>query len=112
MRFVCDALDGRAWFQIEAEGEAALESDLMNHAVEKHFRQAREHARMSYVPPSGSYIEQDIGLCCKVSFPSLWVPVSPWNPYTHFRTSPSKTELCNRARWSAPVCASRGRPGS
>ena len=34
----------------------------MQHAVEKHFRQAREHAKMSYVPPSGSYIEQDIGL--------------------------------------------------
>jgi hypothetical protein len=62
MRFVCDAPHGQAWFQIETEAEAALESDLMNHAVEKHFRQAREHARMSYVPPSGSYIEQDIGL--------------------------------------------------
>ena len=62
MQFVCDAPHGQAWFQIETEAEAALESDLMNHAVEKHFRQAREHARMSYVPPSGSYIEQDIGL--------------------------------------------------
>ena len=39
-----------------------VQSDLMGHAVEKHFRQAREHARMSYVPPSGSYIERDIGL--------------------------------------------------
>src|SRR5215210_8788943 len=62
MRYVCDAPDGKAWFLIETEGEAALESDLMGHAVEKHFRQAREHAKMSYVPPSGSYIEQDIGL--------------------------------------------------
>ena len=63
MRYVCDAPDGKAWFLIETEGEAALESDLMGHAVEKHFRQAREHARMSYVPPSGSsYIERDIGL--------------------------------------------------
>ena len=34
----------------------------MNHAVEKHFRQAREHAIATYVPPSGSYIEQNIGL--------------------------------------------------
>jgi hypothetical protein len=62
MRYVCDAPDGKAWFLIETEGEAALESDLMGHAVEKHFRQAREHARMSYVPPSGAYIERDIGL--------------------------------------------------
>ena len=62
MRFVCDAPRGHAWFQIETEAEAALESDLMNHAVEKHFRQAREHAIATYVPPSGSYIEENIGL--------------------------------------------------
>src|SRR3954454_4716924 len=62
MQYVCEAPGGKAWFLIETEGEAALESDLMGHAVEKHFRQAREHARMSYVPPSGSYIERDIGL--------------------------------------------------
>ena len=62
MRYVCDAPDGKTWFQIETEAEAALESDLMNHVVEKHFRQAREHTKSSYVPPSGSYIERDIGL--------------------------------------------------
>src|SRR5690349_20039748 len=62
MWFVCDAPDGKAWFQIETEAEAVLESDLMGHAIDKHFRQAREHAKRSYVPPSGSYIEQDIGL--------------------------------------------------
>src|SRR3954466_4458838 len=62
MQFVCDAPGGQAWFQIETEAEAALESDLMNHAVEKHFRQAREHAATTYVPPSGSSIERDIGL--------------------------------------------------
>ena len=62
MPFVCDAPGGKTWFQIETEAEAALESALMQHAVEKHFRQAREHAKMSYVPPSGAYIEQDIGL--------------------------------------------------
>ena len=62
MRFVCDAPGGQAWFQIETEAEAALESDLMKHAVENHFRQAREHAATTYVPPSGSYIEQNIGL--------------------------------------------------
>ena len=62
MQYMCDAPDGKAWFLIETEGEAALESDLMGHAVEKHFRQAREHAATTYVPPSGSYIERDIGL--------------------------------------------------
>src|SRR3954462_1787646 len=62
MRFVCDAPDQKTWFQIETEGEAARESDLMGHAVEKHFRQAREHAATTYVPPSGSTIERDIGL--------------------------------------------------
>ncbi|HZT47685.1 MAG TPA: hypothetical protein VFA64_06905 [Hyphomicrobiaceae bacterium] len=35
----------------------------MNHAVEKYFRQAYEHAAASYVPPkSGRYFEQNIGL--------------------------------------------------
>src|SRR5215217_6055412 len=62
MRYVCDAPSGKTWFQIETEAEAALESALMGHAVEKLFRQAREHAKTSYVPPSGSYIEQNIGL--------------------------------------------------
>src|SRR5215212_8113351 len=62
MRHVCDAPDGKTWFQIETEVEAARESALMGHAVEKLFRQAREQAKTSYVPPSGSYIEQNIGL--------------------------------------------------
>ncbi len=62
MRFVCDAPGGTTWFQIETEAEAALESDLMGHAVEKHFRQARDQAAASYVPPHGSTIERDIGL--------------------------------------------------
>jgi hypothetical protein len=35
----------------------------MDHAVEKYFRQAYEHAAACYVPPkSGRYIEQNIGL--------------------------------------------------
>ena len=42
MQFVCDTLDGKTWFRIETEGEAAAESDAMSHAVEKHFRQARD----------------------------------------------------------------------
>ncbi len=62
MRFVCDAPDGKTWFAIETEGEAALESDLMGHAVEKHFRQARDRAAATYEPRPGHFVEQNIGL--------------------------------------------------
>jgi len=62
MRYACDAPGGKTWFQIETEGEAAQESDLMSHAVAKHFLQARERAESSYAPRPGPYIEQDIGL--------------------------------------------------
>lgn len=61
MRFVCDAGED-AWFEIETAAEAALESELMAHAVEKHFCQAYEAARASYVPPPVPFLEQDIGL--------------------------------------------------
>jgi hypothetical protein len=62
MQFVCEA-PPKTWFRIETEGEAALESGAMNHAVEKYFKQARDHAATTYVPPkTGSYIEQNIGL--------------------------------------------------
>jgi hypothetical protein len=62
MQFVCDTPDGKTWFRIETEGEAAAESDLMSHAVEKHFRQARDKAAESYKPASGVFFEQNIGL--------------------------------------------------
>ena len=62
MEFVFDASPRATWFRIETVGEAALESDLMNHAVEKHFRTARDHAIATYAPPPGRFIEQDIGL--------------------------------------------------
>ena len=63
MEFVCDAPGSKTWFRIESEGEAMLESRAMNHAVEKHFRQAHDEAAKTYVPPrSGSFIEQNIGL--------------------------------------------------
>ena len=63
MQYVCDAPSSKTWFRIETEAEAALESRVMNHAVEKHFQQAQEQAAKSYIPPrSGSFIEQDIGL--------------------------------------------------
>jgi hypothetical protein len=62
MQYVCDA-PPKTWFRIETEGEAALESRAMNHAVEKYFKQAYEQATKSYVPPRAApYIEQNIGL--------------------------------------------------
>jgi len=61
MQFVCDAPGQKAWFRIETEAEAALESELMRHAVEKHFRRAYEQASQAYRPAPGPYIEQDIG---------------------------------------------------
>jgi hypothetical protein len=34
MRYVCDAPNGKTWFRIETEAEAATESETMRHAVE------------------------------------------------------------------------------
>ncbi len=61
MRFVCDAAGGKAWFRIETEAEAVRESELMRHAVEKHFRRAHEQASQSYKPAPGPFVERDIG---------------------------------------------------
>ena len=62
MQFVCDGPNG-TWFRIETEGEASKESQLMNHAVEKHFRRAAEEAENSFVPPASKWaFEQKIGL--------------------------------------------------
>ena len=66
MRFVCDATGGKAWFRIETEAEAAKESDLMRHAVEKHFRRAYEQASLAYRPAPGPFVEQDIGRAAHV----------------------------------------------
>jgi hypothetical protein len=66
MRYICDAPNGRVWFQLETEAEAAMESDAMNHAVEKHFRQAAEKAAASYKPVSRVSFEQNIGLAAHV----------------------------------------------
>lgn len=60
MQFICDALKGRTWFRIETDVEAAAETRLMRHAVEKHFLNAQQRARRSYVPGPG--LERDIGL--------------------------------------------------
>lgn len=62
MNFVCDAPDNKAWFQIETEAEAILESDAMRHAVEKYFRREEAKARERYQPASCAGIERDIGL--------------------------------------------------
>jgi hypothetical protein len=61
MQYVCDA-PPLTWFRLETIAEAALESQDMDHAVERYFRQAHEQATQSYVPPrTGVYVEQSIG---------------------------------------------------
>ena len=62
MQYICDAPGSTTWFLIETEGEAALESDAMSHAVEKHFRLAWEAAAQSYRSRSSSFVEKNIGL--------------------------------------------------
>lgn len=62
MRFVVDAPNGKSWFRLETEIEAARESELMRHAVEKHFRLEREKAAQTYQPVSKTFFEQEIGL--------------------------------------------------
>jgi hypothetical protein len=62
MRYVCDAPDGKTWFRIETEAEAASESETMRHAVEKYFRKEHEKATQSFQPISKVSFEQEIGL--------------------------------------------------
>ena len=62
MKYVCDALAGKTWFRIETEAEAASESDVMRHAVEKFFRKEQEKATQTFQPLSKVYFEQEIGL--------------------------------------------------
>jgi hypothetical protein len=62
MRYVCDASQGKTWFRIETEAEAAAESETMRHAVEKYFRKEHEKAAASFQPISKVYFEQEIGL--------------------------------------------------
>lgn len=62
MKYVCDAPGGATWFRIETEAEAATESELMRHAVEKFFRKEQEKAIQSFRPASTVYFEQEIGL--------------------------------------------------
>jgi hypothetical protein len=63
MKYVCDAAGGKTWFRIETEAEAAVESELMHHAVEKYFRAEMEKAAATYRPPqSAALFEREIGL--------------------------------------------------
>jgi len=62
MKFICDAPGNKTWFRFETEAEAAHESEIMNHAVEKYFRNERDKATHTYRPVSRIVIEQDIGL--------------------------------------------------
>ena len=72
MEYVCDAPDDKTWFRLMTEAEAVRESELMRHAVEKHFRRERERAADRYQPPSSHFIEQDIG---KESYIQRTMPV-------------------------------------
>jgi hypothetical protein len=62
MKFICDAPGDKVWFRMETETEAARESEMMAHAVEKYFRAERDKAAQSYQPASRILIEQDIGM--------------------------------------------------
>jgi hypothetical protein len=62
MQYVCDAPGGKTWFRIETEAEAAAESAMMRHKVEKYFLQEQERATQTYQPTSSVYIEREIGL--------------------------------------------------
>ncbi len=62
MQFVVDAPNGKTWFRLETEMEAARESEIMRHAVEKYYRLERERASQTYQPPSKTFFEQEIGL--------------------------------------------------
>jgi hypothetical protein len=62
MKFICDAPGDRVWFRIETDAEAARESEMMSHAVEKYFRAEKEKAAQTYRPASRILIEQEIGM--------------------------------------------------
>ena len=62
MQYICDAPPA-TWFRLVTIAEAQEESRLMDHAVERYFREAYEKAQRNYVPPPGGrFIEQNIGL--------------------------------------------------
>lgn len=62
MKYICDGPDKKTWFRIETEVEAERESELMGHAVAKHFAKAREAAVRTFKSSSSVKFEQLIGL--------------------------------------------------
>ncbi len=61
MQYICDA-PPYTWFRLETVSEAQAESQMMEHAVERYFRETHEKAQQSFVPPAGGrFIEQNIG---------------------------------------------------
>ena len=62
MQYVCDA-EKYTWFRIETQGEATLESRVMNRTLENYFRDAYETAAKLHSPAkSVRFVEQNIGL--------------------------------------------------
>jgi len=61
MKYICDAPRGQTWFRIETDAEAAAESALMRHTVEKYFRREKAKASESFKPVSSRFVEQEIG---------------------------------------------------
>ncbi|MEZ5851609.1 MAG: hypothetical protein R3D68_13275 [Hyphomicrobiaceae bacterium] len=62
MQYICDA-PPFTWFRLETQAEAVAESRLMDHAVERYFRDSHEAAVATYVPPPSLHtFEQNIGL--------------------------------------------------
>jgi hypothetical protein len=66
MQYICDATERRTWFRIESEAEAATESEIMKHAVEKYFRREHEAAVRAWRPLTTNTIERDIGLAAHI----------------------------------------------
>jgi hypothetical protein len=62
MKYICDGPGKKTWFRIETEVEAERESELMRHAVAKHFAKAREAAVRTFKSSSSVKFEQLIGL--------------------------------------------------
>jgi hypothetical protein len=61
MLHVCDAPDGKTWFRLENDIEAEQESELMGHAVAKHFLREMKTAQESFKPASPVSFEGNIG---------------------------------------------------
>lgn len=61
MKYICDATP-YTWFRLETAAEARLESEAMDHAVERYFRMTEEEAARTYQPPKELMAhEQNIG---------------------------------------------------